>query len=56
MRMLEEATGEEGAVQRLLEGAFGKHKKQYPFRPMKVFTTPNCLAVIDSNPTSTQTS
>lgn len=49
MRMLEEVAGDQQALQTLLESTFGKNKKQYPFRPMKVQATPNCLAIIDSN-------
>lgn len=35
-------------VHELLERAFVKQKKQYTFHPVKVFTTANCLAAIDS--------
>jgi hypothetical protein len=49
MRILEGAEGGEEAVQRLLESSFDKQKKKYPFNPIKVFSTANCIAAIDSN-------
>ena len=34
--------------------AFARTKKSYAFQPQKIYTVPNCIALIDSIPSITQ--
>ena len=41
-------------LQELMTKAFARTKKSYAFQPQKIYTLPNCIAIIDSIPSITQ--